>query len=65
MKSKFEQTKAALFQFMTDGLAYYDKSQPTVFVTHLPKEGIGVVVKQQYCSCVSQETHFAVLEGGH
>lgn len=63
LKMKFEQAKVALCKLMTDGLAYYDKSRPTLVLTDWSKEGMGFVVLQQYCFCVSQNVPFCCTGG--
>ena len=63
LKLKFEQAKVALCKLMSDGLAYYDKSRPTVVLTDWSKEGIGFVILQQYCNCVCQTTPFCCSGG--
>lgn len=48
---KFTQVKEVICQLAKQGLAYYDKTRPTIAITDWCKDGIGFVVMQQYCSC--------------
>ncbi|XP_045122674.1 uncharacterized protein LOC123511117 [Portunus trituberculatus] len=47
----FTQVKEVVCQLAKQGLAYYDKTRPTIAITDWCKDGIGFVVMQQYCSC--------------
>ncbi|XP_063859165.1 uncharacterized protein LOC135100132 [Scylla paramamosain] len=47
----FTQVKEVICQLAKQGLAYYDKTRPTIAITDWCKDGIGFVVMQQYCSC--------------
>ena len=63
LRMKFEQAKVALCNLVSDGLAYYDKSRPTVVLTDWSKEGLGFVILQQYCNCVCQNIPFCCSGG--
>ena len=57
------QAKETICQLAKDGLSYYDRTRPTVAITDWSKEGIGFVVLQQYCSCVSADAPFCCKGG--
>ena len=57
------QAKETICQLAKDGLAYYDRTRPTAVVTDWSKEGIGFVVLQQYCVCVSPDAPFCCKGG--
>ena len=63
LQQKLHQAKETVCQLAKDGLAYYDRSRPTAVVTDWSKEGIGFVVLQQYCACVSAESPFCCKGG--
>ena len=63
LQQKFEETKGTICRLVKDGLKYYDKSRPTAAVTDWSREGIGFVILQQYCQCVSAETPFCCKGG--
>ena len=63
LQQKFEEAKGLICQLASDGLRYYDKSRPTAAVTDWSREGIGFVVLQQYCQCVSADTPFCCKGG--
>ena len=63
LKEAFHLAKKAICSLAKDGLVYYDKSRPTVAITDWSKEGIGFVILQQYCECVSLETPFCCKGG--
>lgn len=51
LQKKFTQAKDIICQLAKQGLAYYDKTRPTIAITDWSKDGIGFVVMQQHCSC--------------
>ena len=63
LQQKFQQAQSAICQLAGDGLSYYDKSRPTAAVTDWSREGIGFVILQQYCGCVSANTAFCCKGG--
>lgn len=63
LRLKLEQAKETICQLAKDGLAYYDRTRPTVVITDWSKEGIGFVVLQQYCLCVSADSPFCCKGG--
>lgn len=63
LQLKLRQAKETICQLAKDGLSYYDRTRPTVVITDWNKEGIGFVVLQQYCSCVSADAPFCCKGG--
>ena len=63
LEIKFKQSKDIICQLAKDGLAYFDCTRPTMAITDWSKEGIGFVVLQQYCSCISSDTPFCCKGG--
>ena len=63
LQNKFIQAKEVICQLAKQGLAYYDKTRPTMAITDWCKDGIGFVVMQQYCSC-SPNTAPLCCKGG-
>lgn len=59
----FELAKDTICRLVGDGLVYYDQTRPTAIVTDWSKEGLGFVILQQYCSCVSADTPFCCRGG--
>ena len=56
LQQKMDKAKDVICELAKDGLAFYDRARPTAAITDWSKDGIGFVVVQQYCSCVSSET---------
>jgi len=65
IQQKFTQAKEAISYLARKGLAYYDKTRPTIAITDWCKEGIGFVVMQQYCSCPSVTAPLCCKGGWH
>lgn len=63
LQRHFELAKDTICRLVGDGLVYYDRSRPTAFVTDWSREGLGFVILQQYCSCVSADTPFCCRGG--
>lgn len=63
LQEKFRQAQDTICQLAKDGLAYYDKSRPTAAITDWSREGIGFVIMQQYCSCVTAATPYCCKGG--
>ena len=63
LRQKYEEAKGMICRLAKDGLRYYDKSLPTAAVTDWSREGIGFVILQQYCQCVSADTPFCCKGG--
>lgn len=53
LQQKLVQAKEAICQLPKQGLAYYDRTRPTIAITDWYKDGIGFVVMQHYCSSPS------------
>ncbi|XP_066975344.1 uncharacterized protein [Macrobrachium rosenbergii] len=60
---KPRQAQEVICQLAKNGLAYYDKTRPTIIMTHWSKEGFGFVVLQQYCACQSADSPFCCKGG--
>ncbi|MPC62649.1 Polyprotein P3 [Portunus trituberculatus] len=63
LQRKFELAKDTICRLVGDGLVYYDYSRPTAIVTDWSKEGLGFIILQQYCSCMSANTPFCCRGG--
>ncbi|XP_066946055.1 uncharacterized protein [Macrobrachium rosenbergii] len=63
LQRELDKAKSTICQLAKEGLRYYDKSWPTATVTDWCGEGIGFVVLQQYCSCVTVDTPFCCKGG--
>ena len=63
LRSIFEETRSTIGQLASEGLRYYDITRPTMVITDYSKRGLGFVVMQQYCQCVSSEAPFC-CQGG-
>ena len=63
LKMRFEYAKTELCKLVVNGLVYYDMSRPTAIITDWSKDGMGFVVVQQYCDCISPETPFCCAGG--
>ena len=63
LQEKFRRAQDTICHLAKDGLAYYDRTRPTVAITDWSKEGIGFVVLQQYCHCASAVTPFCCRAG--
>lgn len=63
LERRFKLAQDTICQMAKDGLAYYDKTRPTIAMTDWSKEGIGFVVLQQYCSCSSTDPPFCCRGG--
>ena len=63
LQREFEKAKDTICQLAKEGLMYYDKSRPTAAVTDWCRNGIGFVVMQQYCSCVTLDAPFCCKGG--
>ena len=63
LQQKLHQAKETICQLARDGLAYYDRTRPTTVITDWSKEGIGFVVLQQYCNCVTADAPFCCKGG--
>ncbi len=63
LQEKFQQAKETVCQLAKDGLAFYDRSRPTIAMTDFSKEGIGFVVLQQHCGCGTAEAPFCCRSG--
>ena len=55
LQQKLTQAKETICELTKNGLAFYDCTRPTAAITDWSREGIGFVILQQYCSCVSPE----------
>ena len=55
LQQKLNQAKETICELAKNGLAFYDRTRPTAAITDWSKEGVGFVILQQYCSCVSPE----------
>ena len=55
----------AQFKQSKDGLPYFDCTRPTMAIPSWSKEGVGFVVLQQYCLCISTVTPFYCRDGWH
>ena len=62
LQTIFETTQRTISQLTTEGLQYYDVTRPTAVFTDYSRLGISVIIMQQYCQCVTQETP-TVLQG--
>ncbi|XP_076049693.1 uncharacterized protein LOC143030430 [Oratosquilla oratoria] len=51
LQEKFCRAQDTICQLAKDGLAYYDKTRPTIAITDWSREGIGFIILQQYCHC--------------
>ena len=51
----FRSTKETIGKLAAEGLRYYDTSRPTAVLTDYSRQGLGFIVMQQYCQCVSLE----------
>ena len=56
LQQKLNKAKDIICELAKDGLAFYDRARPTAVITDWSKDGIGFVILQQYCSCVSSVT---------
>ena len=63
LQAKFKQSKEIICQLAKDGLAYFDCTRPTMAITDWSKEGIGFIILQQYCACISGDTPFCCKGG--
>ena len=63
LEAKLEQAKDTICKLAEEGLAYYDRTRPTAVVTDWSREGVGFVVLQQYCTCVSPDSPFCCKGG--
>ncbi|KAG0726343.1 hypothetical protein GWK47_036808 [Chionoecetes opilio] len=48
--------KDTIGRLAAEGLRYYDVSRPTAVLTDYSRQGIGFLVLQQYCECVSEKS---------
>ena len=63
LQRKFECAQEVICKLARDGLAFYDKSRPTIALTDWSREGIGFVVLQQYCVCNTATAPFCCKNG--
>ena len=57
--------KDTIGRLAAEGLRFYDVSRPTAVLTDYSHQGIGFVILQQYCECVSPRSRRCVaLAGG-
>ena len=63
LRGKFCRAQDTICQLAKDGLAYYDKTRPTIAITDWSREGVGFVVLQQYCHCSSAVAPFCCKAG--
>lgn len=63
LKQRLCQAKATICQSAKEGLAYYDRTRPTVVITNWSREGMGFVILQQYCSFFPTEAPFCCKGG--
>ena len=63
LEDKLQQAKRTICQLAEEGLAYYDRTRPTAVVTDWSREGVGFVILQQYCACISPEAPFCCKGG--
>ena len=56
LQAIFSSAKDTIGQLAAAGLRYYDVSRPTAAFTDYSHQGIGFLVMQQYCQCISQES---------
>ncbi|XP_063888612.1 uncharacterized protein K02A2.6-like [Scylla paramamosain] len=63
LQEKFRRAQDTICQLAKDGLAYYDKTRPTVALTDWSREGIGFIILQQFCHCSSAAAPFCCRAG--
>ena len=63
LKKIFEDTRDALCELSTKGLAYFDITKSTMVVTDWSKQGIGFVVMQKHCNCSAEYDAFCCSNG--
>ena len=63
LKDLFEQSKDAICQEASRGLAYFDTNKNTLIMTDWSKTGIGFIILQQHCSCNARESPFCCIGG--
>ena len=63
LRGIFEETRSTIRQLASEGLRYYDITRPTMVITDYSKRGLGFVIMQQYCQCVSPEAPFCCKGG--
>ncbi|XP_045101329.1 uncharacterized protein LOC123498232 [Portunus trituberculatus] len=59
----FTSAKDTIKKLAAEGLKFYDTSRPTAVLTDYSRQGIGFVVSQQYCQCVSLEAPMCCPNG--
>ncbi|MPC22051.1 hypothetical protein E2C01_015057 [Portunus trituberculatus] len=60
---KFHRAQDTICHLAKDGLAYYDKTRPTVALTEWSRKGIGFIILQQFCHCSSAVAPFCCRAG--
>ncbi|XP_068215806.1 uncharacterized protein [Palaemon carinicauda] len=63
LQEKFKSVQDTICKLSGNGLAYYDRSSPTVTLIDWSREGIGFVILQQYCSCITTDMPFCCKNG--
>jgi len=63
LQAIFSSAKDTIGQLAAAGLRYYDVSRPTAAFTDYSRQGIGFLVMQQYCQCISQESPLCCTGG--
>lgn len=56
LQAIFEATREAIGKLASEGLRYYGVTRPIAVFTGCSRLGISVLVMQQYCECVTQES---------
>uniref|UniRef100_A0A0P4VNI8 Reverse transcriptase n=1 Tax=Scylla olivacea TaxID=85551 RepID=A0A0P4VNI8_SCYOL len=59
----FTSAKDTIKNLAAEGLKFYDTSRPTAVLTDYSRQGIGFIVSQQYCQCVSLEAPMCCPNG--
>ena len=63
LENKMEIAKDVICRLAKDGLAYYERNRPTAVITDWSKEGLGFVILQQHCGCVTTDVPFCCKDG--
>ncbi|KAG0726007.1 Transposon Ty3-I Gag-Pol polyprotein [Chionoecetes opilio] len=56
LETLFTSGKDTIGRLAAEGLRFYDVSHPTAVLTDYSRQGIGFLVLQQYCECVSEKS---------
>ncbi|KAG0722530.1 Retrovirus-related Pol polyprotein from transposon gypsy [Chionoecetes opilio] len=56
LEALFTSAKDTIGRLAAEGLRFYDVSRPTAVLTDYSRQGIGFLVLQQYCECVSEKS---------